>query len=203
MGVVRINYLTNFHYGDDVVLLTMDRAGVYVFQTALSDAERQGNSRLDHDGVTHDFRSQPGAANLELQPTQVVWRLDQARATEIIRGLAVLGEGEQHAAHQYIDEMFTPAQVLILSRDEYVDVVYPWNAPRSRGFPPRLGPAHRRWVPAAPRSPCAESRRVRRLGVPGCQHDATATWRLSKAAPPATRPLGTSLECSQVCGGTP
>lgn len=129
MSVIRVNYLTNFRYGDDAVLLTMDRAGVFEFQAALSDAERKGDSRLDHGGVTHEFHIQPGAANIELQPTHVVWRLDQARATEIVQSLAVLGEGEQHAAHQYIDEMFTPAEVLILSRDEYVDVVYPWQEP--------------------------------------------------------------------------
>jgi hypothetical protein len=39
--------------------------------------------------------------------------------------------GEQHAAHQYIDEMLSPAEVLILSLDEFVDVVYPWTEPPS------------------------------------------------------------------------
>ncbi|MET4428637.1 hypothetical protein [Mycolicibacterium sp. 624] len=131
MSVIRANYLANFHYGEDVVLLTMDRAGVFEFRAALREAERKGNSRLDYGGGTHEFHIQPGATNIELQPTHVVWRLDQGRATEISENLAVLGEGEQHAAHQYIDEMLSPAEVLILSRDEYVDVVHPWTEPPS------------------------------------------------------------------------
>jgi hypothetical protein len=125
MSVVRINYLTGFHYGDDAVLLTMDRDGVHEFCAALSNAERQGNSRLRHSGVVHEFRIEPGAADIDLTPTHVVWRLDPDRAIDIIKDLSLLGEGEHHAAHQYVDGIHSPAEVLILSRDEYVDVVYP------------------------------------------------------------------------------
>jgi len=31
MSVIHVNYLAGFHYGDDVVLLTMDRDGVFEF----------------------------------------------------------------------------------------------------------------------------------------------------------------------------
>jgi hypothetical protein len=129
MSVLRINYMTNFHYGDDVVLVTMDRHGLYELHAALLDATEHGASRLDHDGVVHEFRIEPGAADIELQPIHVVWKLDQTRATEIVEDLAVLGEGEHRACHQYVDDMKTPAEVLILSRDEYVDVIYPWQQP--------------------------------------------------------------------------
>lgn len=130
MSVIRANYLTNFHYGDPVVLLTMDRAGVHDFQAALSEAELQGHSLLSHDGVTHEIHIQPGEASIDLQSAHVVWRLDQTKAAEIVQDLAVLGEGEHHAAHQYVDDMIAPAEVLILSRDEYVDIVYPWETPQ-------------------------------------------------------------------------
>lgn len=129
MSVIRANYLTNFHYGDSVVLLTMDREGVHEFHAALREAEVRGSSQLINGGVTHEFHIQPGAAHIELQPTHVVWRLDQTRATEIAQDLVSLGEGEHHAAHQYVDDMLAPTEVLILSRDEYVDVVYPWETP--------------------------------------------------------------------------
>ena len=111
MSVLRINYMTKFHYGDDVVLVTMDRHGLYELHAALLDAIEHGASRLDHDGVVHEFRIEPGAADIELQPIHVVWKLDQTRATEIV------------------EDMKTPAEVLILSRDEYVDVIYPWQQP--------------------------------------------------------------------------
>lgn len=128
-AIIRINYLSEFHYGDDAVLLTMDRAGVHELQAALRDAAQGGSSRLEHAGVLHEFRIEPGSADIELQPTHVIWRLDPARAAEIIGHLATLGEGEHHPGHQYVDDMRTPADVLILSRDEYVDVTYPWTQP--------------------------------------------------------------------------
>jgi hypothetical protein len=45
--------------------------GVDEFKAALSDAERHGSSRLDHDGVTQEFRIEPGAADIELNPTHI------------------------------------------------------------------------------------------------------------------------------------
>lgn len=129
MSVLRVNYLTSFHYGDDVVLVTMDRSGVYELQAALRDATEHGTSRLEHDGVVHEFRIESGAADIDLQPTHVVWRVDPERATEIIEDLASLGEGEHRPCHQYVDDMLAPAEVLILSRDEYVDVIYQWQQP--------------------------------------------------------------------------
>jgi len=84
---------------------------------------------LEHAGVVHEFHIESDAADIELQPTHVVWRLDQSRATEIIEDLTGLGDGEHRACHQYVDDMHSPAEVLILSRDEYVDVIYPWEQP--------------------------------------------------------------------------
>jgi archaellin len=77
--------------------------------------------------VTHELRIEAGAANIELEKTRVVWRLDHVKAIEIIDYLAGLSNCGR-AAHQYVD-ISTPAETLVLSRDEYVDVVYPWISP--------------------------------------------------------------------------
>jgi hypothetical protein len=135
MSVIRVNFLPEFDYGDDAVLLTMDGAGVDTFRTALSDAIQRGSSQLDHDGVTHEFRIQPGAADIDLEKTHVVWRLDPAKAHEINDDLEVSSR-KGRAGHNYVD-MSTPAPTLVVSRDEYVDVVYPWVAPPSKS-PGRL-----------------------------------------------------------------
>jgi hypothetical protein len=82
MSVIRVNFLDDFHFGDDAVLLTMDGAGVDQVRAALSEAQRQGASRLEHDGVTHEFLIQADAADIALQQTHVGWRLDHAKAAE-------------------------------------------------------------------------------------------------------------------------
>jgi hypothetical protein len=132
MSVIRVNFLPEFYHGDDAVLLTLDGGGVDEFKTALSEAERRGSSRLEHGGVTQEFRIEPGAADIELSPTHIVWRLDRAKAVEIIEDLAVLSDegsvGRPTSGHFYVD-MFRPTQTLVVSRDEYVDVVYPWQSP--------------------------------------------------------------------------
>src|SRR5271156_131659 len=132
MTVIRVNFLPEFYYGDDAVLLTLDGSGVDAFKAALSAAERHDSSRLQPDGVPHESRIEPGTADIELVPTSVVWRLDHAKAVEIIDDLAVLsdkgGAGRPTSGHFYVD-MATPTGTLVVSRDEYVDVVYPWQSP--------------------------------------------------------------------------
>jgi hypothetical protein len=132
MSVIRVNFLTHFYYGDDAVLLTLDGGGVDEFKAALSGANPRQSSRLEHGGVTHEFRIESDAADIELEPTHVLWRLDSAKAAEIIADLAVLSDngsvGSPTSGHFYVD-MSTPTQTLVVSRDEYVDVVYPWQSP--------------------------------------------------------------------------
>lgn len=130
LGIVRINYLTEFHYGDDAVLLTMDRTGVHDLRAMLRDAAQNGSSRLEHAGVIHEFNIEPGAADIELHPTYVTWRIDPTLAATIIEQLTSLMQGAHHRpCHQYVDNMHTPTDLLILSRDEYVDPTYPWTQP--------------------------------------------------------------------------
>ncbi|WP_071289060.1 hypothetical protein [Mycolicibacterium llatzerense] len=130
MSIVRVNFLPEFHLGDDAVLLTLDGPGVGQFNAAVVLAEQQGSATLEHDGVIHEIGIEPGAADIDLSPNHVVWRLDHAKAAEIIVGLSALGDGAAAAqpGHVYVD-LTSPAETLVVSRDEYVDIVYPWRAP--------------------------------------------------------------------------
>jgi hypothetical protein len=110
-------------WGDDVVLVVMDGAGVDTLMNAVSNAVRLGSSRLEHDGVTHEFVMQAGAAYIELGENRVVWRLDRTKAGEIIDDLTAITDGDG-PGHNYVD-ISTPTKTLVLSGDEYVRVVPP------------------------------------------------------------------------------
>jgi hypothetical protein len=118
MNVIRVELAREFMWGDDVVLVAMDIAGLDIFTTAMNQAEQQGSARLDHGGVIHDFLVQDGAADIELHDARVVWRLDHAKAVEIIQDLTVLKDSGR-PGHHYVD-ISKPTQTLVLSRDEYV-----------------------------------------------------------------------------------
>jgi hypothetical protein len=122
MNIIRVELAPEFR-GEDVVLLAMDGAGLNTFITALGDANQRGSSQLEHDGVTHQFVMQVGAADIELGENRVVWRLDHAKAVEIVEDLAVMRNNDR-PGHNYVD-ISTPTNTLVLSRDEYVRVVPP------------------------------------------------------------------------------
>lgn len=124
MTVIRVNFLPEFYLGDDAVLLTLDGSGVELLAAAVTEARNYGSSRLVHDGITHEFVIESGSAAVELNPTRVVWRLDDAKAAVIAADLAALGG----VGHFYVD-MSSPAETLVISRDEYTDIVYPWISP--------------------------------------------------------------------------
>jgi hypothetical protein len=119
MTVVRAELARQFYFGDDAVLLVMDTDGVTTFLSALVRAQQQGASRLEGDGTVHDFRIKPDAADIELHDDRVVWRLDHAKATEIIELLTAMTQSTTHAGHYYVD-ISTPAKTLVLSRNERV-----------------------------------------------------------------------------------
>ncbi len=122
MNIIRVELAPEFR-GEDVVLLAMDGAGVDTFIAALRDAEQRGSSQLEHDGVTHQFVIQAGAADIELGENHVVWRLDHAKAVEIIDDLTVMSKNDG-PGHNYVD-IGAPTKTLVLSRDEYVRVIPP------------------------------------------------------------------------------
>jgi hypothetical protein len=118
VAVVRAELAEEFYFGDDAVLLAMDTAGMAVFLGALIQAEQQGSSRLDHGGAIHQFRIEPGASDIEFHGSAVVWRFDPAKAAEIAELLTHMIK-RSGAGHQYVD-ISSPADTLVLSRDEYV-----------------------------------------------------------------------------------
>jgi len=73
---------------------------------------------LEHDGVTHQFVLQAGAADIELGEHRVVWRLDHAKAVEIVAHLTAMSSNDG-PGHHYVD-IATPTNTLVLSSDEYV-----------------------------------------------------------------------------------
>jgi hypothetical protein len=130
MNIIRVEFAPEFMWGDDVVLLAMDGAGVDTFTAALKDAERQGSSRLQHGGVTHEFLIQAGEADIELDDIRIVWRLDPVKAVEIIEDLDVMSNNDR-PGHQYVD-ISKPTDTLVLSRDEYIRQSYSQPSPVRR-----------------------------------------------------------------------
>ncbi|MCH9728200.1 MAG: hypothetical protein K0U84_00690 [Actinomycetia bacterium] len=124
-----MNYLPGFDNGYDAVLLTLDGGGLAALLAPLREAiATSGAARVDTGGVTHDFAiSANPAAALTLQPHRVTWQLDRAKADEVAAGLTVLHDSGS-AGHIYVDLQY-PAPILVISRDEYVHVAYPWVDP--------------------------------------------------------------------------
>lgn len=127
MTVVRANFLPEFDFGDNAVLLTMDGIGVAAVLVTLREAIEKGISQIDIGDVTHDFRISDGRADVHLEPHHVTWQFDRAKSDEVATGLTVLHDSGS-AGHIYVD-MQHPAPTLVLSRDEYVHVIYPWIDP--------------------------------------------------------------------------
>lgn len=120
VNIIHVEFAPDFR-GEDVVLLAMDGAGVATLVTAFKEAAAQGASRLQHNEITHEFRVEAGAADIELDADRVVWRLDPAKAAEIIEKLDVLRSSDR-PGHHYVD-ISQPAETLVLSRDEYLRVL--------------------------------------------------------------------------------
>jgi hypothetical protein len=118
MNVIRVKYVRDFK-GEDVVLLTVDGAGLQTFLAALTEAERHGSGRLQHRKRVHDSVIEAGAADIDLTDERVVWRLDRAMAGEIIEALTGLGRSDR-PGHQHVD-LGSPAPTLVLSKDEYIE----------------------------------------------------------------------------------
>lgn len=134
MSVIRVNYVTDFYYGAPAVVVTLDGAGVEEMLAAVQAAVTEGSSVLEHNGVIQEFRLQPGAADIDMEPTRIVWRLDAAKVTEIAEYLETLRTPDPRSVlsgHQYVD-LVRPIETLILSRDEYVEVNFPWEQPARR-----------------------------------------------------------------------
>lgn len=119
VSVIHAELVEGFYFGDDAVLLAMDTAGVNTVLAAVTQAAQQGSARLEHGPTIHQFVVEQGAADIKFHEGAVVWRLDAALAAEVIGLLTELHEPPS-AGHHYVD-ISTPAKMLVLSRNEYLD----------------------------------------------------------------------------------
>ncbi|OBH03274.1 hypothetical protein [Mycobacterium sp. E1747] len=119
MAVIRVKSVPEFR-GEDVVLLAADRAGLDAFSAALTLAQQRGSSQLQHGRRVHEFVIEATAANIELSDDRVTWRLDDAKAGEIIEKAQVLAGNGGRPGHHYVDDMSGPAPTLVLSLNEYL-----------------------------------------------------------------------------------
>ena len=100
-------------------------------ESCCGPGEEQPWAQFLHDGVVQEFHIDPDAATIDLSPTRVVWRLDHTKAAEISDDLVALSaprDGGETTGHFYVD-MTSPAETLVISRDENTDVAYPWVSP--------------------------------------------------------------------------
>lgn len=116
--MIRAELVPGFYFGDDAVLVAMDTAGAETVLAALMQASRDGTARLGHGSKAHELVIEAGAADIELRDDGIVWRLDRAKAAEIIELLTAMARAGG-AGHHYVD-IARPAATLILSRNEYV-----------------------------------------------------------------------------------
>ena len=118
MATFRVGYFSDFDAGDAVVLIGADRDGMRIFKSAVRSAHDDGAASFDLNETKHRVVRQDGAADIELEPQNVVWRFDDAKLTEMLRLIEPLIDIEK-PAHNYLDDLNNPAETLILSVDEY------------------------------------------------------------------------------------
>lgn len=136
MSVIHAELAEKLDSGHDAVLLAMDDAGVSEVLAAVRQAAQQGSARLDHGAMTFVFRIEPGAADIEFHDGAVAWRLDAAKAAELIELLNSMVDSRIPEGHHYLEGMSTPTETVVLSRNEYPLNLLPPEA--GLPTPPRL-----------------------------------------------------------------
>jgi len=119
--VIRVEYLPGFHFGDDVVLVALDTAGLETFVAALDEADRRGAWRVEINERDHWFRVEAEAADVGLHDDHVEWRLDHSVIADMVDKLAAMKQAGG-PSHHYVD-IAGPAGTLVLSLNEYPDGV--------------------------------------------------------------------------------
>jgi hypothetical protein len=127
-----IRYFSNFYYDDDVVLVGADRDGMRMFQIAVRSAHDDGAASIEFEAIKHRVVRQDGAADIDLGSQNVVWRFDDAKLVEMLNLIEPLVDIIK-PAHNYFDDLNSPAEILILSVDEYTHggpfAVFPQGEP--------------------------------------------------------------------------
>ena len=119
MTIFRAGFFEDFDWGDDVVLVGADRDGMRMFQSAVLSAHEDGAATFEFDAIKHYIVRQDGAADIDLRSQTVVWRFDDAKLVEMLDLIEPLVD-EEGPGHQYVDDLNSPAETLVLSVDEYV-----------------------------------------------------------------------------------
>ncbi len=119
MSVIYAELVEKLDSGRDAVLLAMDDAGVSEVLAAVTQAAQQGFARLDHGATNHLFRIEAKAADVEFQRGAVVWRLDAAKAAELIELLSSMVDSGIPEGHHYLEGMSAPTETIVISRNEY------------------------------------------------------------------------------------
>lgn len=132
MAIFRVGYFSNFYYDDDVVLIGADRDGMRMFQIAVRSAHDDGAASFEFEAIKHRVVRQDGAADIDLGSQNVVWRFDDAKLVEMLNLIEPLVDIIK-PAHNYFDDLNSPAEILILSVDEYTHggpfAVFPQGEP--------------------------------------------------------------------------
>ena len=105
--------------GVPAILVNADRDGMRMFQSAVRSAHEDGTATFEFDAIKHYIVRQDGAADIELAPQTVVWRFDDARLVEMLNLMEPLVDIEK-PGHQYLDDLNSPVEILVLSVDEYI-----------------------------------------------------------------------------------
>ena len=123
MSEIRVEFVPDFK-GEAVVLLVMDGGGLDMFTAAVGQAihKQQGSIEMVHADVTHIFSVGHDTAEVDIQESQVTWRFPPLKLIEILEKLEAM-KVSPVPCHHYVD-ISIPAETLVLSRDEYVQVVH-------------------------------------------------------------------------------
>lgn len=106
--------------GVPAILANADEDGLRVFQSAVRSAHECGEAVFESDGITHRVVRQRGSADIELGPHTVVWRFDDAKLIEML-DLIIPMLDDSSPGHQYVDDLKSPVETLIMSHGEYND----------------------------------------------------------------------------------
>jgi hypothetical protein len=120
MSEIRVELAPEFK-GETVVLLAMDGGGLAAFISAVAEAiqgRARTSSQLRHAGAIHLFAVEDGKADVELQKAHITWRFSPSKLAEVLEKLEAM-KASPGPCHQYVD-IASPAETLVLSRDEYV-----------------------------------------------------------------------------------
>jgi hypothetical protein len=104
--------------GTPAILVNADRDGMRMFQSAVRSAHDDGAATFEFDAIKHYVMRQDGAADIELRSQTVAWRFDDAKLVELLNLIEPLVDIEK-PAHNYLDDLNSPVETLVLSVDEY------------------------------------------------------------------------------------